>query len=394
MNNKLNQLCCIPLLFVATSCFSEEQEGFYFATFKWLPKLTLQQQRNDNVLSSEENAKTSNITLLSPSLGIEADRKYTQYSLLYNADKAEYINSHADDFLDQRLQANLQMAFSSRSRLKTSAKYYFLHQNRGTGYSQGIGAVLDRPDKYNIRELGGIYSYGTQESNGRIELGLDFSVQRFENRRATIFLGNRNHLDSHFTFYYRVRPKTSLLVEVRNTEIDYRVEAGEPTLDNNEKRFLLGASWNVTAITQGLAKFGVLRKDFVNKSRQDFTGFSWQLGARWRPWTYSRFEIKTLGGTDETIGAGDFIESQSAQLGWQHDWSAPLTTLLQGSVTRNTFHPTGLAEGIVSVGLRLDYKMRYWLEFGVGLTHTERLSNLIGQDYKQNLLSLEMSVKI
>ncbi|MBE9525442.1 MAG: outer membrane beta-barrel protein [Proteobacteria bacterium] len=358
------------------------------------PQINIQQQFNDNILSSEKQKRSSYITVFSPGISINTVRSNSQYSLLYNGQLGQYINSHEDDYIDQQIQADMRLNTSHRSHIKTQAKYLFLHQDRGTGFTKGSGASIKHPDKYNIRQLGAIYTYGSEESTGRIELGVYGFAQRYENRLGTIFLGNRNHIDTRATFFFHIRPKTSLLFELRNTKIDYRIETASASLDNSERRLLLGAIWDVTAITSGIAKFGVLNKDFVSSAHRNFTGFSWEAGVRWSPLTYSIFNIQTFSKTEETLGTGNFIETKTVSASWDHDWHKQFNSMITGAVTKNSFKPTKHAEGIWSIGFRLRYKMRRWLNLSAEISHSERLSTQLGLDYARNLLILDVLVKI
>ncbi len=55
-------------------------------------------------------------------------------------------------------------------------------------------------------------------------------------------------------------PKTSLLLEARHTELDYKYTASQ--LDSEELRYYIGATWDATAATSGTIKVGPVEKKF------------------------------------------------------------------------------------------------------------------------------------
>lgn len=394
MKKKQDFICLVALLCVSTASISQEKPGHYIASFQVLPELGVQQRYDNNILSSDNGVENSYITIVAPGIKISADRSNSQYSLAYKGELAKYSSSEADNYLDQHIQADLLMDFSTRNHLKTRAKYLFLHQDRGTGFTQGEGETINNPDEYNIRQVGASYIFGSDKSLNRVELDFDFLVERFENRPEVFYLGNRNYIAIKAAYYRLIRANTSLLLEAQYTEIDYRVETEKVTLDSMEKRVFVGTTWEVTAITRGVAKFGILSKDFVDSGRNDYSGYSWEIGAFWKPLSYSKFDMKMLGTAEEAEGKGDFKESISGLGNWHHDWNRQLSTGLKAMVEKSTYRPLGQSEGIWSLSLRFDYKMRSWLNFGAGIAHYERLSHLKGHDYNRDLFNIDLLVSI
>jgi len=392
MSQKQASIFYLFLGCLCISSFTVLAESFPIAGFDLSPNLNVQEKYDTNILSSESNVKSAFVTVVSPSIYLNAHRSNSQYALSYRANAADYLNNQTDDYLDQRLQANLKLFFSRQSQINTKAKYLKLHQDRGTGFSQGFGSRITQPDEYNVKQISTLFTYGTNKSTGRIEIGISGFAQRYENRDEIVKLSNRNHINSHAIFYYRVRPKTSLLFELKNTEVDYRIESSTPSLDNTEQRLLLGGTWDITSITKGIVKFGMLRKEFRSGERNTFTGISWNIEAHWRPLTYSKFNIKTSRKTEETLGTGDYIESKAAAIIWRHTWHKQIGTRTSATIRKNKFRPTTHAEGIWSLGFHFTYKMRRWLEIGTGITHIERLSTQFGLDYQRNILMLEISL--
>jgi hypothetical protein len=97
-------------------------------------------------------------------------------------------------------------------------------------------------------------------------------------------------IDVAARFFYRVAPATRLLAEIRRTEYDYR----SSPQDNSEQRYLLGATWDITAATSGTVKVVYVMTTFKEERRNDFEGPTVEAALRWQPRTYSTVEIVAL----------------------------------------------------------------------------------------------------
>jgi len=369
-------------------------ENHHIAGLIVSPTLILHQTFDSNILSSNDNEKSSFISVISPALNISKRENAIRSSVLYDLEYAKYLNSQSDEYLDQQLVANISLQFSAQSLLRAQMKYLFLHDDRGTGFTHGSGDSIDQPDKYNIRKIGLMYRYGSVRSTGRLEFEMSGLAQRYSNRDEIVYLGNRNYIDSRIAFYYQIRPKTSLLFELENSDIDYRIEANGNNLDNNEKRLFVGSEWDITAITTGFLKIGVIKKTFESEEREEFMGTGWRFGAVWKPLTYSTVNIQTSGKTNETIGTSDYIESKIFLVGWEHQWHKQWATEIRAKFTKNNFKPTDHHEEIWSLSLLFTYKMRRWLSFDTGVSNVDRSSSQTGLDFKRNLIFLKLTIDL
>ena len=102
------------------------------------------------------------------------------------------------------------------------------------------GARLRRSDMAHLRRKGG-WSWT-----------LGATDKRYTNNREITQAFDVSTWDVAARFYYRIAPETRLLAEIRDTEYDYR----SSPLDNSEQRYLLGATWDITAATSGTLKVG------------------------------------------------------------------------------------------------------------------------------------------
>jgi len=173
-----------------------------------------------------------------------------------------------------------------------------------------------------------------------------------------------------------------LLAEARLRDIDY--DLSSVTLDSNETRLQFGAEWDATAKTSGRVKFGVLRKDFDDDSRDTLTTSSWEAGVNWAPRTYSVFDLSTSRTAEESGGAEDYIDSTRWTLGWTHGWSDRFSTRLSHTLLNEEYEGTTVDNDTNTTTLGLSYDMRRWLTLGVDFSHKSFSSSVAGADYDSN----------
>ncbi len=356
--------------------------GFPVGPMTVYPGIDLAIGHDDNLFLQQTAPKSSSFTVVSPYVRAEARPGPHKFDIGLRIDDGRYHSSAADSYTDYSLLGNGDMVFSGRAGLKLRAEHRHGHDPRGST-DRAISGV---PDEYDNTGIDGVFRYGAPGARGRIEVDAGAFARRYTNNRTTTEASDRDTGQIGGTFFWRVMPRTELLAQVGYRNIDYRLAAS--TLDSTESRYLVGAKWEATAKTTGIAKFGRLKKDFDSPLRQDFSGSSWDVGVRWSPLTYSVFDLNTSKQTGESTGFGDTIVTKLYGLTWSHAWSTRLRTQALANYRTETFTGAGVGreDDTTSWGLRVGYDFRRWLRFGAEYTHFDRDSNTTGFDYKRNLL--------
>jgi len=84
---------------------------------------------------------------------------------------------------------------------------------------------------------------------------------------------------------------------------------------------LFGMQWEASSILHGFGKIGVQAKEFDDGGREDFTGFSWNIGGVWRPLTYSKLTFSTSQATKDPDVEGDYVLETKFKVDWRHNWT-------------------------------------------------------------------------
>ncbi len=332
------------------------------------PGFALAEKSNDNLFKSDIRKKSSMITVLSPSVLMQAQSGANIYSLAYKADLARYAQSTADNYDDQNLSANAELAFSSRATLLITPQLKLGHDDRGSTYS----APTATPNKWDNTGLAGSFTYGSEESIGRIQLDADAYSIRYRNNRTVTSVFDRDMSDVGGTFYYRVSPKVYAFAQLTDTRISYVDTAA--TLSGKEQRILLGATWKATAQTSGSFKAGQLHKKFDFAGRPDFTGTSWEGSVRWSPREFARVDWITGRKSTESTGVGDFVWLTNNALDLGYDLSEQTTLHLNAGWLTEDFAQSGRSDSTNFYGFKADYRLRKWLVLGAEYSHAVKTS--------------------
>lgn len=369
--------------FISVNALALEPASISAGPLKVIPQVNVQIGHDDNIYSTETDTVDSVITVINPSVQVLLEKGLDVYSLNYAVKQGLYEQDSADNYTDHDLSAQAKLDFNIRNRLELLARYLKTHEERGSGLNQGAAATTNpEPVEYHENTLSAKYSFGGLEAKGRIEVAGQLVDREYDNFRAQTEGKDRKTLSTSATFYYRVMPKTSLLFEVNYEDIDYDLAA--ITLDSVETEYLLGATWDATAKTTGIIKVGYAEKDFDSAAREDDDGLSWELSMQWAPKTYSVVSFVTSKEEEETDGTGNYIDTTSWSLNWQHDWTDRVVSRASYGQSDSDYVNSSRKDESTNYGLGVTFKMHRWLDLGLDYNYSDRDSNIADTDYDKN----------
>jgi len=386
---KLSAAICVLASMGATSALAQTQAAAIKlgGGVNFVPSVNLDVQYDDNVTSAERDETESWVTILNPNFELSAEGDKSAYRLNYSVTQGEYYDSDDDNFTDHEITAEAAFEFTARHRLSVFTNYLDGHEARGQGFSQGAGDVLSEPDQYQDTDVKAIYSFGAETAKGKLDLELGTRDRDFEGGERTESRDRGTDYGT-VTFRYNVGGRTELIAEVAQRDIAYDVTAvGADELDSTEIDYLVGITWEGTAKTTGTVKVGHREKNFDSASREDFDGARWEANITWTPRTYSTFSFTTSRKSEETNGSGDFIDTDTHSVSWNHAWAQRLSSTLSYNYSDKTYEGSvdGREEELNGVNARLDYQLRRWLNVNAGVTYTDQDSTAAGSSYERTL---------
>ena len=361
------------------------------------PRINLGMMATDNLLSTQNREKYTEILVVNPGLRFEFGRPTLKFSIDLDLEAGRYTKSHDDDYEDATILGNVTYQPTSRIRFDARARQHWGHDERGSGRTEG-GVDIDgtKPDEYTQRDIGGEFTYGAKEAKGRLILSADHLDREYTNNRLATRGLDHDETGLGATFKWRVWPKTSVLVEARYRDFDYDfIPAGSATLDSEEQRYFIGAEWEATYKTTGSIRIGRFNKEFDAASREDESGGAWEIATEWRPRSYSTVNLSTGRTTGESTGTGDVTVTDYYRASWTHAWVKRLSTTLSYSY-EEAEHPGDInrrEDETDTYRAEAKYKMRRWLDLSAGFEHINRDSNINAIEYDRNNLFLNASAR-
>lgn len=345
------------------------------------PFVSLAVGRDDNLLQSPSNELDSGFAIYTAGVKLDARSERSVFQLSYVANIGQYNSSKEDDYVDQTLRGTYDYAFSPRSFLRVGYDYLRAHDPRGST-DRGLS---NQVDEYKLSSPALTYSYGAPDAQGRFEAYGSYSDRQYLNNRETTIGSDRTTKEYGAAFYWRVMPKTSLLIEGRQTELDYKLSTSKQ--DGTETRYYIGATWDATASTSGTVKIGTVEKKF-DCCFPSATDSSWEGIVTWLPRTYSKLDIYSSRQPTEATGLGSFIITETTGILWTHNWNSVVWSEIGARYTRDKYQGFDRNDETKSVGLKLGYKFRRWLTLGAEYQYFTRDSNLPQYEYDRNLYML------
>jgi hypothetical protein len=338
---------------------------------------------NDNLTGVSDDRIRSGFVVISPRVKMDAKSGGHTYELTFDGNFGKYFSSSANDFTEAILAARSINQFTARADLQATA-FYIINQDPGGSVDRPFTGT---PDRWHAGGVLATFGYGAPSAQGRLEFDAGGTDKRYTNNRefteafdvATWYAGAR--------FFYRVAPNTRLLAEFRHTTYDYR----SSPVDSSEERYLLGGTWDITALTSGTVKIGYITKRFKEEGIDDYAGPTGEISIRWQPRTYSNVEVFGLYAPADTTGTGVFTLDTSIGVRWEHYWRSYFLTRVFATYVNSELRGADRTDHIGRVGIGAFYDIRPWLRIGADYAFDNRNSNVPGFDFSRNVFLITIA---
>ncbi|MGC2166045.1 MAG: outer membrane beta-barrel protein [Gallionella sp.] len=379
---------CLLVVANQARALNEDAPVIHFGGVSAYPGVAVVGKYDSNITQQPDNDPgkiTSKVMVLSPEVILQAEKNANKYSFIYSADIGQYSNSSKDNYVDQHYVGLAEFGLSSRSVLKFQPEYLIGHDDRGSTFASAIGP---EPNLWHSTLLAGSFSYGAEEARGHLDVDLGYTDIQFRNNVAVTDAYNRNLTNEGGTFYFRVLPKTSVLVNARHTGISYKLPGSE--LNGNEQQLRAGIKWEATALTKGEVQIGALRKTFDASTSPMYSGSSWQADVLWSPLTFVDVNLLSSKQASEStlVGSSALIASNSGA-NVSYKLNDRLTLQANGFQLKQDFVGTNRSDTTNTFGLKAEFKMHSWM-IGGEYTNDVKNSSDPGFDFKRSIFTLSV----
>jgi hypothetical protein len=375
----------------ATTRGDRAGDGIDVGPLRVRPGLGLTVGYDDNLNLAPRGADASWLWTLSPGLRVEGGSERSRVRATLSAEATRHPSSPVDDYEDYGLEFAWIYNPRVRHQFTLDGGRRFGHDGRGTAAREGdLGLLQLDVDRFRRDDVGLRYRFGAPGARGRIELDARAGQVDYLNNRELTAFRDRDDAGLGAAFYWRVAPRTSVLVRGERQRYDYDFA----TLDSRETHWFVGAEYEASARSTASAMVGRASKRFDDPLRDDFSGASWRARWDWRPRSYSLFSLSTGGEADETNGFGDYILRRDVTLGWTHDWSARLRSNVDAGFAREAQRPTERTDHVRYAGIGADYALRRWLRAGASWRWYDRSSSVDAFEYDRNLVLFSLEANL
>lgn len=384
VKNNARSLIKLSALLCANAWATDPQSIKITEGLSFTPTLEVSERFDDNFREVNTGTESSWITRISPTFALGAESSKVGYRVAYKADSDIFHDSRKDDNTDHYLDADARFTFDSRNQLKMGAGYQKVEET----------ATLDQRlenDKYSVSHAGATYTYGAKTARGQLEFGGDYAQLRYQNGMGLNADKERDTTALISTFYYRVAPRTRALIEGRYTDYDY---VSNTRLDATKLGLLGGLEWEATAKTSGTVKIGAERKNFDDSSLDTANSTLWEVGAKWKPRTYSIVEVKTHQALIEGDDGASSIKQTLASVGWEHYWLTRFSTTLRYARENQDYQDIDRKDKINTYGLSAKYQVRRWMDVSLGYSHSKDDSTLSEESFTRNIYLLSFAFSL
>lgn len=396
-----SKLLATVVVFLPLNINAQEAGRFQVGQFDIVPSMNASMSYVDNVAyaRSEEPEIFSWRSVLSPELIAATEINGNPVQFGYRLERGVYFSSSQDDYTDHFFEASGDFELNSRHRVNTLAQYEDGHEDRGTGFSIGLGNTLATPDRYKSTFVGGEYMYGAITSDGMVTLKADRETIDYDRSEQRYLIRDRVNNRIGAELAYRVGSATNAVIDLTQSYVRYDNQTGIVSRDSDETRLLVGLTWESTAATTGFAKVGYKEKDFKAASRDSFYGTDWEVGVEWQPISYSTVIFSTSADTLETNGEGNFIRGQLYSLSWNHNWLQRLSTSFKVVKSADEYIISddvlsNREDDLMRYSATLNYDARRWLNFSLFYEFADRDSNRDVIGYDRNVVGISAEVTL
>jgi hypothetical protein len=358
--------------------------------FAITPTLGSEVKYRDNIYLQQRNPTDSWISLARPELNAALQDRENLYQLNYKGEAAWYeVSRHNDrnDYFDNTFSGDAHVELSDRWIAEGYASWAALHEDRGTGLSEGlIGQVLPEPVEYDQSDVGGSLQYGT-EGVARLLVRAGYMDRVYTNFKENTRTRDRDETSLGSTFFYPIAPKTSLLADYTYKQIHYpNPFEVVPKLDSDENSLLVGARWEITPNLVSTAKAGYVDKNFDSSERQDWDGLGWSVDLLMQPREQDSIVVQSSRAPEETTLQGNFIKRSAISATWTHNWSDRVYTELGGLYGEDVYEQSinDRKENIANVSIQVGYLFRRWINIYAGYSYDDKGSNAPNLSYTDN----------
>ncbi|MFT2090314.1 outer membrane beta-barrel protein [Paraglaciecola sp. 2405UD69-4] len=309
-----------------------------------------------------------------------------------NVFEGSYVGNYATFFSNKDLnydEHNLSLSslFDFSARFKTELDLTYLNEIEAPGTNNALATQFTEFNQREDSNFVARFLYGSQQSSGQFVLQYTYRDLNYSNNGQEF----RDYISNMFkgTFFYRVAPRTRLLLEGSLSNLSYQ-NTQVIDLSSIQSVYSLGVQWNNTDLITSVFKIGYQDVDFDDNNRSDLSGLSYFVNLTWQATPNSIVRVDARRAAQESAEQflGGYISSIFT-FNLTHDITDNTTMSFRYSYTDNDFKDS-LFRKDETQGLttRLAYNSKDWLLIYAEYTVNKRDSSIQQFNFDANIISV------
>ena len=392
-----SRLLLVSAMFTVQPVLAVTQpQAIDMGTFQFIPTIGISQSHNNNIFNQPNGTRSSGISRFTPQLQWVAQKDANTLALTYGGEYGIYASSDNDDYQHHSFSADAILEMNSRNKFTLGASTERLHDNRGTGSSEGLAATSrNEPDEYDLNGVSALWEYGADTARFGASFNAAVSDIEYSNNRLETQFRDRDEVSLQARLYGRVQSKTRFFVELEAREIEYdTLPITGGSLDSDQDTFSVGVVWEATGKTTGTVKIGTTDKEFSDAGSSDADLTTWEVEVLWSPRTYSNVHFTSSSSPRETNGTGTYIDSRSHQVRWTHDWSSLLHTNMSFAVGTDEYDNDPRSDDRTDYSVGVNYDLARWINLGLSYSYQDLDSNTAVFDHDKRVIAVTLDLSL
>ncbi|MCP5373476.1 MAG: outer membrane beta-barrel protein [Hyphomicrobiales bacterium] len=364
--------------------------GLALGSFTVHPTLTLSETYDDNIFSTRAMTVDDFVTVITPALAVES--QWDRHLLKVNADAGvvRYADNGAEDHENYSAAVDGRYDLTDNANLFAGAAYALEHEGRESA-DDVSGSEPTRFDRVNA--YAGAFA---RRGNASVRAGGTFRRLDFDDVPATGGMINNDDRDRRVYTGgvwagYVVMPRVELYgqaaVDVRR--YDSAVDDAGFDRDSDGQRYLGGVKVELRRGVKADLYAGYLTQDYDDPRLADVTapliGAKVEIPAT-AATTITGYLDRTLSETTLAGASGSVYTSVGLKVG--HDLTPDLRLNLDASYGNDDYRGIKRSDDILQLGLGLKYGVTPNLSLGASYGYRNRDSDVLGQNYSGQQVSL------
>lgn len=338
----------------------------------------------DNVLRNELAINDESLTL-APKITYNINTGKQVFSFKYLGNYRAFNQYDDLNYNNHQFSSDARLVLTDRLSISANAFFEKDIESVNTTYSSQILTDFTQID---TRGVSGSVTYGNYSSTGQLVLSAGSSSIEYNNNEQSFRNVDVNNLSA--TFYYRVAPKTRLLLSAISTNHDYDFDSNDN--DQSSKTFFarVGAEWDLTAQTTGRVEVGYFDKNMNSSLLNDIDGLSYLINLDWKPIPFTSINIQGSRSTKESsiIGSNAYINTK-LHLGLLYDLTE--RTSFKAGLTSENAELQTRDDKILITSLGIKHSLRDWLSLEAFYHHNKRDSDISSYDFNADIYGIKLA---